>query len=174
MVPDDPDPTALEIDPTTEAIVEAIRAGYLVEATRALWIVFNSRSASGEAFLPDELLAFHPEVEWTMRTDLPDPQTYRGREELASVMAEWIAAFDDFHVEPSEIFETAGKVVAVLQINGRIKGSDQQVAMEEAHVMSLRDGMFSDVREYPTKSEALKALGLSEPMTFANRFVKPS
>jgi ketosteroid isomerase-like protein len=154
--------------------MEAIRAGDLVEATRANWKVFNWRSASGEVFHAEELVAFHPEVEWTMRTDLPDPQTYRGREELARVMAEWIAAFDDFHVEPVEIFETGGKVVALLQVSGHIKGSDQQVAMEEVHVMSLRDGMFSDVREYPTKSEALKALGLSEPMTFANRFVKPS
>ena len=174
MVPEEPNPTAEEIDPTTEAIVEAIRAGYLVEATRALWMVFNSRSASREVFHPEELVAFHPQVEWTMRTDLPDPQTYRGREEFATVMAEWIDAFDDFHVEPGEIFETGGKVVAVLQVSGRIKGSDQQVAMEEVHVMSLRDGMFSEVREYPTKSEALTALGLSESTTFANRFVKPS
>jgi ketosteroid isomerase-like protein len=119
-------------------------------------------------------VAFHPEVEWTMRTDLPDPQTYRGREELARVMAEWITAFDDFLMEPVEIFETRGKVVAVLQVIGHIKGSDQQVAMEEAHVMSLRDGMFSKVREYPTKSEALTTLGLSESTTCSNRFVKPS
>jgi len=173
-MPEEPNPAAEEVDPTTEAIIEAIRAGHLVEATRALWMVFNSRSASGEVFHPEELVAFHPEVEWTMRTDLPDPQTYRGREEFASVMAEWIDAFDDFHVEPGEIFETGGKVVAVLQVSGRIKGSDQQVAMEEVHVMSLRDGMFSEVREYPTKSEALTALGLSESTTFANRFVKPS
>ena len=109
-----------------------------------------------------------------MRTDLPDSRIYRGGEELASVMAEWIDMFDDFHVEPGEISETGGKVVAVLQVSGLIKGSDQQVAMEEVHVMSLREGMFSEVREYPTKSEALKALGLSESMTFANRFVKPS
>jgi ketosteroid isomerase-like protein len=160
MMPEEPNPTAEEIDPTTEAIIEAIRAGHLVKATRALWMVFNSRSASGEVIHPEELVAFHPGVEWTMRTDLPDPRTYRGREEFASLVAEWMEMFDDFLVEPVEIFETDGKVVAVL-------------AMEEVHVMSLRDGMFSEVREYPTKSEALTALGLSESMTFANRFVKP-
>jgi ketosteroid isomerase-like protein len=173
-MPEESNQTAEELDPATEAIIEAIRAGALVEATRALWMAFNSRAASGELFHPDELVAFHPEAEWTMRTDLPDPRTYRGREELAGVMAEWIGVFDGFLFEPVEIFETGGKVVAVLQIGGRIKGSDQQVSMAEVHVMSLRDGMFSEVREYPTKSEALAALGLSESMTFANRFVKPS
>jgi hypothetical protein len=36
------------------------------------------------------------------------------------------------------------------------------------------DGMVIEEREYPTKSEALKALGLPESMPFANRFVEPS
>ena len=161
MVPEEFDPAAEEIDPTPEAIMEAIRAGDLVEATRANWKAFNSRSGSGEVFHPEELFAFHPEVEWTTRTDLPDPRTYRGREEFASLIAEWMEAFDDLLVEPLEIFETGGRVVAVLRLSGHIKGSDQQVAMEEVHVLSLRDGMFSEVREYPTKSEALTALGLS-------------
>jgi ketosteroid isomerase-like protein len=120
------------------------------------------------------LVAFHPEVEWTTRTDLPDSRTYRGREGVAGLIAEWIGVFDGFLFEPVEIFETGGKVVAVLQVSGRIKGSDQQMTMEDVHVMSLRDGMFSEVREYPAKGEALNALGLSESMTFANRFVKPS
>lgn len=151
MMPEEPNPTAEEIDPTTEAIIEAIRAGYLVEATRALWMVFNSRSASEEVFHPEELVAFHPGVEWTMRTDLPDPRTYRGREGFASLMAEWMDMFDDFLVEPVEIFETDGKVVAVLQVSGRIKGSDQRVAMEEVHVMSLRDGMFRRCASTPRR-----------------------
>ncbi len=174
MMAEESNPTPEQIDPTPEAILEAIRAGHLVEATRANSKVFNSRSVSGEAFDPEELFAFHPEVEWTTRTDLPDSRTYRGREELASLIAEWSDVFDDLLVEPLEIFETDGKVVAVLRLSGHIKGSDQQVAMEEVHVMSLRDGMFSEVREYPTKREALMALGLSESMTFANRFVRPS
>ncbi len=160
-MPEEFDATAEETDPRPEAILEAIRAGDLVEATRANWRVFNSRSGSGKVFHPEELVAFHPEVEWTTRTDLPDPRTYRGREELANLIAEWLDAFEDFRFEPVEILQTGGKVVAVLQISGRIKGSDQRVAMEEVHVLSVCDGMFSEVREYPSKSEALRALGLS-------------
>ncbi len=83
MTPEEPNSTAEQIDLTTEAIVEAIRTGHLVEATRALWMVFNARSASREFFDPGELLAFHPEAEWTMRTDLPrlatSPSTPRRR-----------------------------------------------------------------------------------------------
>lgn len=174
MTPEEFNRTAEEIGSTPEAIVEAIRAGDLVEAIRANANTFNLRPGSGEAFHPEELVAFHPEVEWTTRTDLPDSRTYRGREGVATLIAEWIGAFDNFLIEPLEIFETSGKVVAVLRLSGHIKGSDQQVAMEEVHVLSVRDGMFSEVSEYPTKREALTALGLSESMTFANRFVKSS
>ncbi len=163
-----------EIDPTPEAILEAIRAGNLVAAARANWKAFNSRAVTGKGFDPEELFAFHPEVEWTTRAELPDSRTYRGRGEIARLIADWIGAFDGFLAEPVEIFEADGKVVAVMQLSGHIKGSDQQVAMEEAHVMSVRDGLFSEVREYATRSEALTALGLSESITFANRFVKPS
>ena len=110
-------------------------------------------------------MGFHPEVEWTTRADLADSRTYRGRDELAGFVAEWIDAFDDLLLEPVEIYEAGGKVLAVVRVSGHIKGSDQQVAMEEVHVMSVRDGMFGEVREYPTKSEALAALGLSGSTT---------
>lgn len=122
MLPEEPNPTAEEIDPTTEAIIEAIRAGYLVEATRALWMVFNSRSASGDVFHPEELVAFHPGVECTMRTELPDPRTYRGREEFASLTVEWIDMFDDFLVEP----------VAGRDLRER-RGSRRGIAGQRAH-----------------------------------------
>ena len=65
MTPEELNPTAEEVDPTTEAIIEAIRAGYLVKATRALWMVFNARSTSGRSFIPKSWWRFIP-VEWTM------------------------------------------------------------------------------------------------------------
>ncbi len=171
--------TAEESDRTgqirPEQFAEAIRAGHLVEAIRA---GYESAAHSVESFPSSVERAFveeayHPEVEWHLRTDLPDSRTLHGREEVLGLWTEWGDSFDDFLTDPLEIFETGGKVVAVLRLSGRIKGSDQQVAMDEVHVFSFRDGMVSEVREYLTKGEALKALGLPESMTFANRFAKP-
>jgi len=146
---------------TPEQFVEAIRAGHLVEAMRAGYEV---GARSGETFPSRWEIAFveeayHPEVEWHLRADLPDSRTLRGREEVLRLWTEWGDSFDDFLTEPLEIFETGGKVVAVLRLSGRIKASEQQVAMEEVHVFSFRGGMVSEVREYLTRSEALKALG---------------
>ncbi len=169
MTPQESNST-VEIQRTPETIIEAVRSGNLVKAVRAGFQFYNARPLS----LVELAQCFHPEVEYHTRTDMPDQRTYRGREEWAHFSAEWIDAFDDFHLEPVEIFETDGRVVGVVQLIGRIKGSDQQVEMETAYVYSFRDGLVSEVREYATKREALKALGLSESATFANRFAKPS
>jgi ketosteroid isomerase-like protein len=167
MAAEESNPT-VEVARTPEAIIEAISAGLLVEATRAAYALFNAGS------LGALLEAYEPEAEWHTRTDLADSRTYRGREEIALLAAEWGDSFDDLRMEPREFFETGGKVVVVLQMNGRIKDSDERVEMEEVHVFSFRDGRVSDVREYPTRGEALKVLGLPESATFANRFVEPT
>jgi ketosteroid isomerase-like protein len=171
------------VDPTPEAILAAIRAGHLVEATCAIYEAFNSESGSFRGRTEVERLVaewldaygvWDPEIEWHTRSDLPDSRTYRGRRDLARLMAEWIEAFDSLRMDPVEIFETERNVVAVLQFTGRINGSDQQVEMEEVHVFTFGDGTVIETREYPTKAEALRALGLTESTPLVNRFVRPS
>jgi ketosteroid isomerase-like protein len=147
------DITAEHMDPMTpDEFVEAIRAGDLVTAMRAAYETFNERGL--------DVSVCHAEAEWHQRPQLPDAGSYRGREEIARFNAEFIGSFDAFRADPLEIFESGGKVVAVVRVSGRVKGSDQRVEMEEVHVFSFRDGMIREIREYLTKSEALDALGL--------------
>lgn len=145
----DADPTPEQAILTPEEFVEAIRAGDLVTAM-----------SSGYAGFSEHLDAsvFHPEAEWHQRPQLPDARTHRGRQEIAEMNAEFIGAFEEFRAEPREIFETAGKVVAVVRVSGRIRGSHHRVEMEEVHVWSFRDGLISEVREYLTKDEALRSV----------------
>ena len=130
-------------EPPPSELVERMRAGY--------------RAFSERGF---DVSGFHPQAEWHQRPQLPDARTHRGREEIEQMNAEFIGSFEDFRAEPLEIFDTAGKVVAVVRVSGRVKGSEHRVEMEEVHVWSFRDGMVSEVREYLTKAEALQALGL--------------
>jgi ketosteroid isomerase-like protein len=139
---------------TPEEFTEAIRAGDLVNAMRAGYETFNQRGL--------DVSVYHPEAEWHQRPQLPDAGSYCGREEIARFNAEFIGSFDAFRAEPLEIFETDGKVVAVVRVSGRVRGSDQRVEMEEVHVWSFCDGMIREVREYLTKDEALEALGLEQ------------
>jgi ketosteroid isomerase-like protein len=104
-----------------------------------------------------------PDVEWHTRADLPDSATYRGHDGVAKLFSEWLESFDDLRFDPEEFIDAGDDVViAVLQLSGRIRGSGEEVKMPETHVWRMRDGKGVECREYPTKAEALKALGLAD------------
>jgi ketosteroid isomerase-like protein len=141
-----PEDTAI----TPEEFVEAIRAGELVNAMRAGYQVF-----SGDGL---DMSVFHPDAEWHQRAEIPDAQIRRGREEIARMNAEFSGSFEDFRAEPLELVELDGKVVAVVLVSGRVRGTEHRVEMTEVHVWCFRDGLIGEVREYLTKDEALQAL----------------
>ncbi len=105
----------------------------------------------------------HPDIQWHTRPDLPDTATYRGHEAVAGLMAEWFAgAFEDLHVDVEELIDAGDRVVAVLRMHGRLRGSSQEVEMAETHVLTMRDGKATEIHEYQTTAEALKAVGLAQ------------
>jgi ketosteroid isomerase-like protein len=108
-----------------------------------------------------DLENFHPEAEWHLRADLPDSATLRGRGEIARNAAEWLEAFDDLVLEPVQVSEVAGKIIVVVHFHGRIKGTEEEVTMDEVHVVTEPDGRLIEIREYLTKDEALRSLGLA-------------
>jgi len=67
---------------------------------------------------------------------------------LGSEVDEWIDAGDD--------------VIAVLRSLGRGKRSGVPVEQRQSHVWTLRDGKLRRLRIYPSKTEALKVVGLEE------------
>ena len=106
--------------------------------------------------------AFHPNIEWHTRDDLPDSGTHRGHDGVGQLLSSWVEAFEDLRVDPEELIDADELVVAVVRLRGRIRGSGQDVEMEETHVWRHLDGKATEVREYQTKAEALKAVGLAE------------
>jgi ketosteroid isomerase-like protein len=104
-----------------------------------------------------------PDIEWHTRADLPDAATYRGHDGVAKLFSEWSESFDDLRFDPEEFIDAGDDVViAVLRLSGRIRDSGEEVTMPETHVWTMRDGKGVECREYPTKAEALKAVGLDE------------
>jgi ketosteroid isomerase-like protein len=104
----------------------------------------------------------HPDVRWHTRADLPDTATHRGHDGAATLMAEWFGAFDDLRVDVEELIDVGDRVVAVLRLHGRARGSAREVEMSETHVLTMRDGKVTEIHEYPTKAEALRVAGLDE------------
>ncbi len=100
------------------------------------------------------------EVEWHTRADLPDSGVYRGHGGVAALSKEWGASFDDPRFEVEDYLDRGDRVVVPLVLSGRIRGSEQEVAMPETWVHTLREGMVVEVRECRTLDEALEAAAL--------------
>ena len=59
---------------------------------RAMWEHYK---ATGDMALDEN---FDPDIEWHLRTDLPDSRTLRGHDGVAQLYADWTEAFDDLQV----------------------------------------------------------------------------
>jgi ketosteroid isomerase-like protein len=104
----------------------------------------------------------HPDIQWHTRADLPDTATHRGHDGAATLLAGWFGAFDELHVDVEELIDAGDRVVVVLRLHGRARGSAHEVDMSEAHVLTMRDGKVTELHECQTRAEALKVVGLDE------------
>jgi ketosteroid isomerase-like protein len=52
-----------------------------------------------------DLDAFHPDIDWHTRDDLPDSGTYRGHDGVARRFSEWAEAFANLRVHPEELID---------------------------------------------------------------------
>jgi ketosteroid isomerase-like protein len=132
--------------------VERIRQGY--EA-------FNRGDLVGAA------KDFDPGIEWRIPFQLPDSpadETYRGPEAVIDFWKAWRAAFDDFRLEIEEIIDAGDRVVVFASVRGRGAGSGADVSTPSfPQVWTLGDdGRPVRADMYPTREEALEAVGLLE------------
>jgi ketosteroid isomerase-like protein len=130
----------------SEENVERVRKGY---------------EFSGREHEPDYDL-LHSDIRWHTRADLPDTTTYRGHDGAATLIAEWAEAFDDLRIDVEELIDAGDRVVVVLRLRGRVRGSAQEVDMPETHVLTMSAGKVTEIHEYATRSEALKVVGLEQ------------
>jgi ketosteroid isomerase-like protein len=106
---------------------------------------------------------WHPDIEWrAVEGYLDDVGLIRGPDELRQYYRQWEETFDAGRTEIEELTEAGDEVVALLRGVGRMKGSDAEIDIRYAVVISIRDGKIASGREYSTHQEALEAAGLSE------------
>jgi ketosteroid isomerase-like protein len=103
----------------------------------------------------------HPDFEWHTRVDLPDAGARKGHEGVTRLRAEWVDAFEDFHVELDELIDAGDCVIAVSRLCGRPREGSHELEVHESQVWKLREGKALAVRAYLTRAEALEAVGLA-------------
>jgi uncharacterized protein len=81
-----------------------------------------------------------PDIEWHEPAPSPEAGIHRGRDSFERFFRGWIESFDDFRVEPEEVLERGGRLVAVVRQSGRGRASGVEVETRLAHVWTVSDG----------------------------------
>lgn len=103
----------------------------------------------------------HPDARLD-QSQIPDGGVYEGREAFGQFFRRWFDTWDDLRLTPERFVEDGDRVLVLLTVEGRGKGSGTPVAVRTADLWTLRDGKVVSLVGYPDRAEALKVVGLSE------------
>jgi ketosteroid isomerase-like protein len=122
-------------------------------------VVESNRSDYREA----DLEPWDPNCEYTSLLGAVEPQTYRGHDGIRRYISDMADAWEDWRNEIDEVFE-AGPDTVVTTFRTRVIGKDSGAAVEErlAAVFVLSGGKVLRGRTYPSRADALEAVGLRE------------
>jgi ketosteroid isomerase-like protein len=115
------------------------------------------------------LALYDPEVELDMRADSPlqvvglGGGVYRGHEGLRSFFREWHEAWERIEYDFEDLIDAPGeRVISVVTRRGRGRASGAEVEQPLALVWTIRNEKVVRVVWFPSREEALEAVGLRE------------
>ena len=138
-----------------------------VALVRRAYDVINAAGRTGEDFVDPEELApdlwarLATDFELHGRPDVPDSDTYRGREAAKEFFRKLQEVWAELRWEPQEFTDLGHAVVVETRIVAVGRGSDVRIEAEETDVFWVRDGAIMKLQGFPTKADALKAAGAS-------------
>jgi ketosteroid isomerase-like protein len=106
-----------------------------------------------------------PKIEWhsALHALLGGEQTvFRGHDGVREMIRDLNEAFDQIHIEMSEIRDQGDGLVAIGRTRTRGKASGAETETPLAMVTEVKNGKTISIRAYLDPNEALDAAGLSE------------
>ena len=103
----------------------------------------------------------HPDARFD-QTRIPDGGVYEGREACGRFFERWFGTWDEIRLTPERFIEDGDRVLALMTIEGRGKGSGVPVVIRSADLFTIRDGKIVSLVGYPDRAEALADMGQSE------------
>ena len=87
---------------------------------------------------------------------------YRGHDGLRDWYREWYEAWERFEQVYEELIDVGERVISVWSQRGRGRASGAEVELRGAAVWTVRNGKVIRIVGFPTREEALEAVGLAE------------
>jgi ketosteroid isomerase-like protein len=94
--------------------------------------------------------------------DMPDAGEYRGRDGFREWVAQWGEAWESFSIEAGDYIDAGDRVVELVRLSARGKGSGVPLERLDGMVWTLRDGKAVRLDYFGSRTEALEAVGLSQ------------
>jgi ketosteroid isomerase-like protein len=111
---------------------------------------------------------YDPEVEWDGSRSrwaevMPGEAQWRGHEALRSFFGRYYEIWESFEDDLQELIDAGDQVISVVNSRGRGRASGLDVEWAgNAGVWTIRDGKVVRVVWFPSRNEALEAVGLRE------------
>jgi ketosteroid isomerase-like protein len=114
-------------------------------------------SGQAEALAP----FIHPDCECVMYA-FGGENRYAGLDGLRAFLLDWTAPWATYRFENEKAIDLGERVLMLNRDRGLREGSTQEVEGRIAAVFTIRDGKVVRIDAYPTRDEALEAVGLPE------------
>jgi ketosteroid isomerase-like protein len=124
-------------------------------------VVRCSYEAYERGDMESALAALDPEVE-IYDHDIPDPGEYRGLDGVLRWQADWETSWQSWRWEAEEFIDAGDRVVAILRVHAKGRGSGADIERLDGAVWTLRDGKGVRLDYYGSRAEAVEAVGLRE------------
>jgi ketosteroid isomerase-like protein len=92
--------------------------------------------------------------------EMPDRQTYHGREGVAESLRHFAGAFGQLEIDPVEYLDAGDSVVVICEVRGEGKGSGAPIKDQVAYVHEMRGRKSARIRIFASREQGLAAAGL--------------
>jgi len=101
-----------------------------------------------------------PDIEIAQPPDMPDPQTYRGREGLREALSSWPEQWDEWSVDVAETYEVGdSQVVSV--VHQHMRARELELDQDVVGVFAVEGGLVTRWQMFLSLDQALAAASRS-------------
>ena len=122
---------------------------------REMFSAANRAAETGSLDDYDWLNLFSQDILWEAAEDAPDVGTYRGHEGIRGYFEDWLNTVDGFRQDPRGLTEVGDCIVADVHFTARMKGTDNEMALDYSQVSLIEDGKITRVKEFLEHDDAL-------------------
>jgi ketosteroid isomerase-like protein len=143
----------------SQASIELVRRAFYPPGAPDLVSTFADRDALAATLEP----YLHPDFEVVEHEMAPpDLRGGKGGRAFVDMYAEWLGAWESFHVTPIEFHDLGDRVLAVVRMGGRTRTHGAEVEQESAVIFGIEEGLIRSVKLFTQAEDARREAGLAQ------------